>query len=68
MPASDRADRLINEAIAAGKLVESRRQHYRTLFARAPAQTEQLLATLAPVLPAADEGLPAERFRVPRRR
>lgn len=45
---AQRRDYLISEAIRAGKFTAARAQHYRQMYDRDPAGTEQLLAALAP--------------------
>jgi hypothetical protein len=45
-----RRERLINAAIAANKIPESRRDHYRQAWNKDPGVTEALLAELAPGL------------------
>lgn len=44
-----RREYVLDTAVAAGKFAESRRAHYRQMYDRDPAGTEQLLAALASV-------------------
>lgn len=46
-----RRDYVLDHAIGAGKLPQSRREHYRQMYDRDPAGTETVLAMLAPGLP-----------------
>jgi hypothetical protein len=50
-----RREHVLNEAVRAGKFTAARAAHYRALYDRDPAGTEQVLAMLAPAL----EGVPA---------
>jgi hypothetical protein len=59
-------EQLIDDAVAAGKIVESRRAHYREAFAKDAPGTKKTLAALHPVPgmgEVTDEGLPAHWFR-----
>jgi hypothetical protein len=44
-----RRERIIEEAVAAGKFGEGRRQHYRNIYDADPAGAERLIALLASV-------------------
>ncbi len=57
-------DDLIDAAVAEGKIIPARAEHYRTLMEHDPEGTAELLARLAPVLPVGELGsavLPGER-------
>ena len=57
---------MISEGVRAGKFPESRRPHYRALFAADPDGTAALIDRLAPGLRVTpvEEALPADWFRV----
>jgi len=68
MKLEERRERVIDEAVKATKIPESRREHYRRAWNKDPIATEALLRELAPAFGPSEvaateaEGLPAEWF------
>ena len=66
-PLIERRERVLAEAVAAGKIADERREAYRRMWNKDPVATERLLAELAPGLAAipsisAEQPLPREWF------